>query len=98
KADSVDMLKLVAAQLRASGESIILVGGAEIEGKAVLLVMISDDLIREKKLDAARMIREISPEINGSGGGQPFLAIAGGNKPSGIMSALKKARDIIVNL
>jgi alanyl-tRNA synthetase len=41
------------------------------------------------------IIREIAPEINGGGGGQPFLATAGGKKPEGIIKALQKAAEYL---
>jgi len=42
-----------------------------------------------------RLIKEISGEINGGGGGQPFLATAGGRNPAGIGNALKKAEEYV---
>jgi alanyl-tRNA synthetase len=60
--------------------------------------MVSDSLVREKKINAAEIIREIAGEINGGGGGQPFLATAGGKKPAGIEPALRKAEEYIMKM
>ena len=57
--------------------------------------MITDDLIRERSLDASKMIQTISSEINGSGGGQPFFATAGGSKTNGIDKAFDKLEHSI---
>jgi alanyl-tRNA synthetase len=94
-ADSADTLKNIAHQIRNSGDDIVLVIGAETGGKANLLVMISDRLVNDRKLSAVNMIREISPNIEGGGGGQPFLATAGGKKPAGIKAAIEAAEMII---
>jgi len=72
-----------------------LVIGAEIEGKALLTVMISDNLVKEKNLNASNIIREVSKEIQGGGGGQPFYATAGGKNPKGLSLALEKAISFI---
>ena len=45
---------------------------AENKGKSTLTIMLTDDLV-EKGLDARILIKEVSKEISGSGGGQPFL-------------------------
>ena len=69
--------------------------GSDTGGKAGLVVMISDRLVKEKKINAVSIIKEISSEINGGGGGQAFLATAGGKNPAGLKNALKKAEEII---
>ena len=93
--DNPDLLKTIAFEIRKRSEDSILVLGSESAGKAVLVVMISDKLVKEKNLDAVRLIKEISGEINGGGGGQPFLATAGGRNPAGIGNALKKAEEYV---
>jgi len=46
-------------------------------------------------LDAGDIIRKIAKKINGGGGGQPFFATAGGNKPSGLNDAISMAKEIV---
>jgi alanyl-tRNA synthetase len=93
--DSAEVLKNIAYQVRSSSENTVLVIGSESGGKASILVMISDNLVKEKNLNAVAVIKEIAGDINGGGGGQPFLATAGGKNPAGIRSALKKAGEYI---
>jgi len=95
---SADMLKNIASQVRNSSGNTVLVIGAAIDGKANILVMVSDNLVKEKGLNAAAIIKEISAEIAGDGGGQPFLASAGGKNPEGIAAAIKKAEDYILRM
>jgi alanyl-tRNA synthetase len=98
EADSPDMLKSIAFELRKCTEYTIAVVGASFGGKASVAVMVSDGLVKERNLNAADIIKEISGEINGGGGGQPFLATAGGKKPEGIPAAIKKAEEFIRKL
>jgi len=93
--DSPDVMKNIAYQVRRSSDNIVMVIGSEHKGKANILVHVSDNLVNEKNINAVTIIREIAAEIKGSGGGQPFLAIAGGKYPAGIESAISKATDII---
>jgi alanyl-tRNA synthetase len=97
EADSTETLKNIAHQIRTSGDDIILVIGAETGGKASLLVMVCDKLVNERKINAVNIIKEISHNIEGGGGGQPFLATAGGKKPSGLKAAIEAAEKIIRN-
>ena len=63
--------------------------------KATLTVMISKNIVKDKNLDAAKIIKELSKEIQGGGGGQPFYATSGGTNISGIEKALVKAKDFL---
>jgi alanyl-tRNA synthetase len=94
--DSVASMKDLAFQLKGQVNDLFVVLGAEIEGKANLAVMISDTLVIERKLNAGNIIREIAKEINGGGGGQAFFATAGGKNPDGLVKAIEKAKQILL--
>ena len=75
-------------------ENLAMVLAAKLGEKALLTVMLTDDVVA-KGYNAGAMIREIAKEIEGGGGGQSFFATAGGTKPSGLVAALEKAKEII---
>lgn len=93
---STDSLKQLSYDLRGEMDNFILVLGSEIAGKAMISVMLSNNLV-DSGMNANTIIREISKEIQGGGGGQPFFATAGGKNPAGIEAALKKAEELIIN-
>ena len=95
--ESAEVLKNIAYQIRSTSENTVLVIGSESSGKANLLVMVSDNLVKDRNINAVTLIKEISIEINGGGGGQPFLATAGGKNPSGIINAIRKAAEYLKN-
>jgi alanyl-tRNA synthetase len=69
--------------------------GSAISGKAGLMILLSDNLVSGGKLNAVNLIKDVAGEISGSGGGQPFLATAGGKNPEGISKAIAKAIEIL---
>ncbi len=91
---NADMMKQISYDLRGEMENFILVLGAAINGKAMLSVMLSNDLL-EKGYNASDIVKEIAKEIKGGGGGQAFYATAGGKNIDGIEKALKKAEQLI---
>ena len=95
EAGSSDTLKAIAFEVRKSSDNSVVVIGSATGGKANILVMVSDRLVKEKNINAVNIIKEIAGEINGGGGGQPFLATAGGKKPEGIKKAIEKAADYL---
>ena len=71
----------------------ILVLGAEIGGKANLLVAVSKGLT--PRFRAGEIVRQLAPLIGGSGGGKPELAQAGGTSPEKIDEALGAAASLL---
>ena len=92
---SAERIKDLAFQLKKEVKDLFLILGAEVDGKANLAIMISDNLVKGKELDARIIIKEVAKEIKGGGGGQPFFATAGGQDPSGIKSAILQAKEIV---
>jgi alanyl-tRNA synthetase len=88
--------KDIAFGMRASIENLFLVLGSENDGKAILSVLVSDELIASKGLNASNIVRELAKYIQGGGGGQPGFATAGGKNPQGLDEALKLARNYVV--
>jgi alanyl-tRNA synthetase len=91
----IKQLKEIGNFLKNEIDNMCLVLATEIDGKATLEIRISENLIKEKNLNAGNMIREIAKEIDGGGGGQASSATAGGKKPEGIDAALAKAKAMI---
>lgn len=89
--DNASMVKDLAFQLKGEVENLFLVLGAEVQGKPNLTIMISDNIVADKGLNAGQIVREAGREIKGGGGGQPFYATAGGKDVGGLQNAIDKA-------
>ncbi|HKL37578.1 MAG TPA: alanine--tRNA ligase [Bacteroidales bacterium] len=94
--DSAGAMKDMAFQMKNEVDNLVLLLGANIEGKANLSMMISENLVKEKNLNAGEIIREAAKEIKGGGGGQAFFATAGGKNPDGLGAALEKGRQLLM--
>ncbi|MFD1630527.1 alanine--tRNA ligase [Pseudopedobacter beijingensis] len=92
---NTDAIKNLAYQVKDIVDNLFLVLASNIDGKPNLTVMISENLVQEKGLNAGTIVRELAKEIQGGGGGQPFFATAGGKNPEGIASALAKAESFL---
>jgi len=90
-----DVLKDFAYQLRGEQTNFIGILGANVKGNPQIAVIISDELIASKQLNAVEVIRHISKEIQGGGGGQPFFATAGGKNLAGLDKALQQGLDFV---
>ncbi|MDQ3047407.1 MAG: alanine--tRNA ligase [Bacteroidota bacterium] len=93
--DSADAIKDLSFELRSQVENLFMVLGADIKGKPSISIIISDNLVKDKNLNAGTIVRELGKEIQGGGGGQPFYATAGGTNSSGISKALEKAKSYL---
>ncbi len=92
---NADALKNLAFDLQTEAGSLYCLLVAEIDGKASLALAISKDLVEGKSLNAGTIIRELAKEVQGGGGGQAFLATAGGQNPAGIARVLTLAPNYL---
>ncbi len=69
--------------------------GLESNGKAQLMLILSQSLVDNKNMNAGSIIKEIAKHINGGGGGQAFFATAGGSAPDGIENAIGAFENLL---
>lgn len=98
-AKQIDMdvagIKELSFEMGSHQEDLFLLFAAVQDGKAFLSCYISKDLVANRNLNAATVVKELGQFIQGGGGGQPFFATAGGKNPAGIPEALAKAKQYI---
>lgn len=92
---NADAIKNLAYQLKDIVADLFLVLTSAIDGKPSITVMISENLVKDKGLNAGNIVRELAKEIQGGGGGQPFFATAGGKDVAGLPNALEKAKNFL---
>ncbi|RDC63187.1 alanine--tRNA ligase [Adhaeribacter pallidiroseus] len=93
---SADYLKKLAFDSRnALPENLCLILAAEIDHKPQLAVMLSDNLVSDRKMNAISLVKELAKEIKGGGGGQPFYATAGGKDIAGLSAIPVKAAELL---
>jgi len=97
-ATNMDELKSFGDELRNKIKSGIGLLASELEGKVGLVCVVSDDLIKEKKLSAGKIVGEVAKILGGAGGGRPHLATAGGKDVTKIDEALKQVDEIVKGL
>ena len=97
-ATNMDELKSFGDELRNKIKSGVGLLASEIEGKVGLVCVVSDDLIKEKKLSAGKIVGEVAKILGGAGGGRPHLATAGGKDVTKIDDALKQVDEIVKGL
>lgn len=93
-ADTVKQYAIALKDLLTAPYLVVLCANAG--GKAQVAVLISDDLVKDKGLNAQKIIKEqIAGLIKGGGGGQPTLASAGGQDTSQFATVIEKVKSIL---
>ncbi len=92
---NAEAVKTLAYAIKGGVDNLFLVIGAEFDGKPSLTVVISDELAKEKGLNAGHIVRDLAKDIQGGGGGQPFYATAGGKHAAGLKIAIERAKEFI---
>ncbi|MBJ33344.1 MAG: alanine--tRNA ligase [Flavobacteriaceae bacterium] len=90
-------LKDALFKLGQNHQKLIAVLGSKKGNKPLLSCYVSKVLAEKGTWQANTIIKEISPHIQGGGGGQPFFATAGGKNPNGIAAALSAAKDLLLS-
>ncbi|HAH35625.1 MAG TPA: alanine--tRNA ligase, partial [Algoriphagus sp.] len=93
---NADSLKKLAYELKNEVADAFVILAAEIEGKPQIAVILDENLISSKNLNAGQIVRELAKEIQGGGGGQPFFATAGGKKLEGLPDVISKAKQMFL--
>lgn len=89
-------LRELADRLRSRMGSGVVALGSESDGKAVLLVALTKDLV-DRGLRAGDYVREMAKEVGGRGGGKPDMAQAGGPDVSGLDRALERIFELVAD-
>jgi alanyl-tRNA synthetase len=76
--------------------SLVLILAVKKQDRCHLFVKVSPDIV-QKGIKANELIKEIAPLVEGTGGGKPDAAQAGGKNPEGIAAAFEKAKTLIQN-
>ncbi|MFZ1750835.1 MAG: alanine--tRNA ligase [Saprospiraceae bacterium] len=76
------------------GDSVVLFG-LEDQGKASIMLSISEALTKSKGWHAGNIIKALAVEINGGGGGQAFFATAGGTDADGLDKVLLRLDEYL---
>ncbi len=77
-------------------ENGVLVLGSNVDGKPLLVVALTDDVVKDG-LRAGDIIRPVAQIVGGGGGGRPNMAQAGGTDADKLPQALDKAREMIAD-
>jgi len=92
---SKDGIKQLSNGLLQEFDNLILVLGAENNGKALLTVAMAKSVVDTYGLKAGDIIKAVAKEIQGGGGGQPVYATAGGKNPAGLNKAIATAKKLV---
>ncbi|MDA0738702.1 MAG: alanine--tRNA ligase [Nitrospirae bacterium] len=90
---SMQELRLFSDKVRNKVPEGVIALGSAVDDKVSLLVIVSKDL--SKKIKAGDLIKEMATEVDGSGGGRPDMAQAGGKNPAGLGKALEKVFSLV---
>ncbi|MGD9630122.1 MAG: alanine--tRNA ligase [Pyrinomonadaceae bacterium] len=90
--DGNGMRQLSDTMLARLKSGVVVIGRKE-EGKAGIIVRVSDDLTA--RIKAGSIIKEIVPIVGGKGGGRPDMAEGGGSEPEKLVEAIEASYKVI---
>ncbi len=78
------------------GSGVVILGGAQEDGKVALIVGVTKDLT--SRVQAGKIIGLLAQKVGGSGGGRPDMAEAGGKDAGALDATLASAAEIVSGL
>lgn len=90
----MDSLRGVVDAIKQRNPSYITILGAKTSDAGAILIAASNDWVK-KGVHAQEIIKTITPEMNGNGGGRPQIAQAGTQSPEKIDAAITKALNLV---
>ncbi len=90
-----EAIKNISFELKNQIDNLYCLLASDVDGKPMISLIIAENLVAEKSLNATAIIRELAKDIQGGGGGQPFYATAGGKNVDGIKVVLEKASGYV---
>ncbi|CUS99214.1 DHHA1 domain-containing protein [Candidatus Kryptonium thompsonii] len=97
-ANDVDELKQFGDILRNKIGSGVGLLASVTENKINFVCVVTDDLVKEKKLDAVKIVREVTKITGGGGGGRPNMATAGGKDVAKLDEAMRNLVNVVKKL
>ena len=91
-----DALRGLVDSLKVKIQSGVVVVASASDGKVQIVVAVTSDLTG--RIRAGQIVKEIAPIVDGSGGGRPDFAEAGGKQPDKIDDMLKAAESVVAKL
>jgi len=90
-----DEMKNLVFQFTKKYKNIVIALASVNGGKVIVTIALGSELVKEGKIKAKNLIKEISSDIQGGGGGQDHFATAGGKNVNGIEAAFEKIRQFV---
>ena len=93
---NAEALKKLAFEIKQQIERSVITLASSIDNKASVALVVDDELVKDKNLDASAIIKQhIAPLIKGGGGGQKSLATAGGQDVTALQKVIETVKSLL---
>jgi alanyl-tRNA synthetase len=95
KGANMEQLQDLGDQIRSRTKNTVALLGTINENKINLVCIVTDDLIKQKGLQAGDLIQKVAKIVGGGGGGRPHMATAGGKDVAKYAEAMAEFKNLI---
>ncbi|MBE37142.1 MAG: alanine--tRNA ligase [Flavobacteriales bacterium] len=94
----VSIMKNICFSIISKYENAFLTLATKTAEKVIVNIAISKPLVKNKQLNAAEVINQVSRHIDGRGGGQSFFAVTSGSNSAGLSTLFSDVKKLIKSL